>query len=59
MADTAHLVQVRVPRPEAVAWKRAAAKEERTLSALVRIAVREHLRKPRGHERDHEADARG
>ncbi len=43
-SNDAHLVQIRVPRPEAAAWKRAAAREERTVAALVRVAVREHLR---------------
>ncbi len=39
-SNDAHLVQIRVPRPEAAAWKRAAAREERTVAALVRVAVR-------------------
>jgi hypothetical protein len=38
------LVQLRVPGREAATWRRAAAEEDRSLSAMIRIAVREHLR---------------
>jgi hypothetical protein len=43
MSDT-RLVQVRVPRAEAVSWRAAALREERSMAAFVRVAVREHLR---------------
>jgi hypothetical protein len=54
MSD-AHLVQIRVPRAEAAAWKRAAAREERTVAALVRVAVREHLRDGAHDDESHQA----
>lgn len=41
------LVQLRVLRDEATAWRRAAREEERSVAALVRVAVREHLARQR------------
>jgi len=49
-----HLVQLRVSRAEAARWRRAAVEEDRSIAALVRVAVREHLRR-----RDHGAERGG
>jgi len=41
-------VLVRVHLPEADEWAAAARREDRSLAAFVRVAVREHLRSTRG-----------
>jgi hypothetical protein len=58
MPDT-RLVQVRVPRAEAGAWRAAALREDRSIAALVRGAVREHLRTTQREEGDDDREAGG